>query len=121
MKKKKYIKCIFFAKCLFLASPFILLLGLYVVKDPFMVLREYEDYDHPEVRYPHFGYMTWKKYKKYDPVKHYDSFIIGASCSAAFQSYEWKRYIKGTPFRLLGSNENLYEAAAKINKLIDEK
>lgn len=121
MKKKQDSKYILLIKSLLLALPFIALIGLYIVKDPFMILREYDDYDHPEVRYPHFGYMTWMKYKKYDAIKHYDSFIIGASCSAAFQSYEWKKYIKGTPFRLLGSNENLYETAAKINKLIDEK
>lgn len=109
MEKKKYIKCIFFAKCLFLASPFILLLGFYVVKDPFMVLREYEDYDHPECVLTNVGHISWLKFKKNNPSKHYDSFILGASCTAGFQSNYWKRYIKGNIIRLTSNNNSLYE------------
>ena len=53
MKKtyKQLIKIV--AKTLLLATPFIFLLTIYFVKDPHMVLREYEDYDHPVLKQQH--------------------------------------------------------------------
>lgn len=48
MKQHKTIRRFYF-RCALLALPFLLLGVLYVVEDPFMVLRRYADYDHPKV------------------------------------------------------------------------
>ena len=63
MKKKKYIKCIFLLKTLLVALPVIVLITFYVVKDPFMILREYDDYDHRECVLTNVGYIIWLKFK----------------------------------------------------------
>ncbi len=47
-----------------MALPFLLLGVLYVVEDPFMVLRRYADYDHPKVCQSE-GTVSWLKYKAY--------------------------------------------------------
>ena len=119
MKKtyKQLIKIV--AKTLLLATPFIFLLTIYFVKDPYMVLREYEDYDHPVLKQQHIGYVTWHKFLKYNPEKHYDSFIMGASGTAAFTCDEWNKHIHGTPIRIASFDEGLYDTYAKM-KALDE-
>jgi membrane protein len=107
------------AKTLLLAMPFIFLLTIYFVKDPYMVLREYEDYDHPVLKQQHVGYVTWHKFLKYNPQKHYDSFIMGASTTSVFTCEEWNKHIQGTPIRIASLNEGLYDTYAKI-KALDE-
>ena len=118
MKKyKSLIKVV--AKTLLLAAPFIFLLTIYFVKDPFIVLREYEDYDHPVLRRQHLGYITWHKFLKYNPEKHYDSFIMGASGSLAFTCDEWNKHIKASPIRMISFDEGLYNTYARM-KALDE-
>jgi membrane protein len=57
MKKKQNFKYTLFIKSLFLAVPFITLIGLYIVEDPFMILREYDDYDHPKFVLNNIGHI----------------------------------------------------------------
>ncbi len=61
MKQHKTIRRFYF-RCALLALPFLLLGVLYVVEDPFMVLRRYADYDHPKVCQSE-GTVSWLKYK----------------------------------------------------------
>ncbi|WP_448924526.1 hypothetical protein [Hoylesella nanceiensis] len=117
MKKKQNFKYILFIKSLFLALPFIALCGLYVVEDPFMILREYDDYDHPKFVLNNIGHIGWLKFKKNNPSKHYDSFILGASCTAAFQSNYWREHIKGSVIRLTSNNNSLYELVEMLEAL----
>jgi membrane protein len=117
MKKKKYIKCIFLLKTLLVALPVIVLITFYVVKDPFMILREYDDYDHPECVLTNVGYISWLKFKKNNPSKHYDSFILGASCTAMYQSVYWRKHIEGSVIRLTANNNSLYELAEILEAL----
>ena len=120
MKKKQNFKCILLIKSLFLAVPFITLLGLYIVKDPFMILREYDDYDRPEFVLSNIGHISWLKFKKNNPSKHYDSFILGASCTAAYQSDFWQKHIKGSVIRLTSNNNSLYELVEMLEALEKE-
>ena len=96
-----------YVKVLLLAFPFIVCLGVYIYNDPFMVIKHYDDYDHPVVMIQSEGPIGWYKYKNYRDTMHYDSFIMGSSCTMAFQSSEWKKYIKGSPFRLFSNSEGL--------------
>ncbi|WP_315511638.1 hypothetical protein [Hoylesella nanceiensis] len=120
MKKKQNFKCILLIKSLFLAVPFIALIGLYIVKDPFMILREYDDYDRPEFVLSNIGHISWLKFKKNNPSKHYDSFILGASCTAAYQSDFWQKHIKGSVIRLTSNNNSLYELVEMLEALEKE-
>ena len=120
MKKKQDSKYILLIKSLLLALPFIALIGLYIVKDPFMILREYDDYDHPEFVLSNIGHISWLKFKKNNPSKHYDSFILGASCTAAYQSNFWQKHIKGSVIRLTSNNNSLYELVEMLEALEKE-
>lgn len=117
MKKKQNFKYTLFIKSLFLALPFIALCGLYVVEDPFMILREYDDYDHPKFVLNNIGHIGWLKFKKNNPSRHYDSFILGTSCSNSFQSSYWKKYINGNIIKLNSNNESLYELVEVLEAL----
>lgn len=117
MKKKQDFKYILLIKSLFLALPFIALIGLYIVEDPFMILREYDDYDHPKFVLSNIGHIGWLKFKKNNPSKHYDSFILGASCTAAYQSNFWQKHIKGSVIRLTSNNNSLYELVEMLEAL----
>lgn len=117
MKKKQDSKYILLIKSLLLALPFIALIGLYIVEDPFMILREYDDYDHPKFVLSNIGHIGWLKFKKNNPSRHYDSFILGASCSNSYQSRYWKKYIKGNVIRLNSNNESLYELVEFLEAL----
>lgn len=120
MNKKQDSKYILLIKSLLLALPFIALIGLYIVKDPFMILREYDDYDHPEFVLSNIGHISWLKFKKNNPSKHYDSFILGASCTAAYQSNFWQKHIKGSVIRLTSNNNSLYELVEMLEALEKE-
>lgn len=103
-----------------LILPFSLASLWYVRKDPFMVLRHYSDYDHSEV-FQNEGTMSWYKYKLYRNKMHYDSFLMGNSCTKAFMSKDWNRYIHGMPFRLFNNAEGVADLYYKLAALDAQK
>lgn len=109
----------FYLKCLLLASPFLLLLGIYVADDPFMVLRKYTDYDHSRVCLSE-GATAWTKYKMLRNERHYDSFIMGNSCTRGFLCSDWKQHIQGSPFRFFSNAEGLGDICVKLEALAKE-
>ena len=113
--KKKNIST-FYIKCLLLSLPFIALIVLYILKDPFMVVRKYHDYDHPEVCESE-GTVGWFKYKMLRNKMHYDSFIMGTSCTKAFNTQEWNKYIHAHPYRLFSNAEGLADLYIKLKAL----
>lgn len=115
MKQHKTIRRFYF-RCALLALPFLLLGVLYVVEDPFMVLRRYADYDHPKVCQSE-GTVSWLKYKAYRDSMHYDSFIMGSSCTKAFSTADWNQYIHGRPFRMFCNNEGVADLCQKLEAL----
>jgi hypothetical protein len=114
MKQKRLYT--FYLKCLLLALPFILLLAFYIWKDPFMVLRPHHDYDHCKVC-QNEGAVSWMKYKMYRNRMHYDSFIMGNSCTKAFPSSVWNQYVHGHPFRMFANTEDLGGICMKLEAL----
>jgi hypothetical protein len=106
----------FYMKCFFLFLPFILILVFYFIADPFMVLRKYHDYDHNIVA-QNEGAIGWYKYKMYRDSVHYDSFIMGNSCTMSYMGEAWKKHIHGTPFRLFANSEGLPGLYLKLNAL----
>lgn len=106
----------FYMKCAFVCLPFILLIALYFINDPFMVLHRYTDYDHSYVE-QNQGAVGWYKYKLYRNKVHYDSFIMGNSCTMSYTGKEWKKYINGTPFRFFSNSEKLPNMLEKLQAL----
>jgi len=83
----------FYTKVIILCIPFIVALGLYFYFDPFMVLRTYPRYDQSDV-FINENLIGWKIYQKYKKIKHFNSFIMGNSCTQAFKCKEWEKYLK---------------------------
>ena len=106
----------FIIKCVLAASPFLALLISYFVLDPFMVLRHYDDYDSPSIQQSE-GMIAWTKYKDHRKQMRYDSFIFGTSCSKAFRTYDWNRYIKGRPYRMFCNDEGIGDILLKLQAL----
>lgn len=111
-KKSKSLKIMIY-KCIMLAIPFVILLGTYVYNDPFMVLRSYNDYDHSYV-FLNENVVGYNKYMKYRQKAHYDSFILGNSCTMAFCSADWSKYVHGSCFRFFGNAEGLADVYKKV-------
>lgn len=108
---------LFLLKCVLLILPFLTLLGLYFYDDPFEVLHEYKDYYKSPVAVNE-GYVGWQYYRmQRDSVK-YNSFLLGNSCTMAFQAKDWEKYIPGgRAIRLYGSAERLGNIYRKVRAL----
>ena len=74
------------------AIPMSVLIGLYVALDPMLTLRWHPDMM-PDRFLPNKGNVTVKQFEHYNPEKHYDSFIIGASISINHWLEDWKVYL----------------------------
>lgn len=106
----------FIVKSLLLSFPFLFALTCYVIRDPFMVLRQYDDYDHSPIC-QNEGYVAWQKYKLYRHKAHYDAFLMGNSCTKAFSCDTWNSYVHGHPFRLFCNNLGLADLCQVLDAL----
>lgn len=79
----------FTMKLSILLTPFIALLVVYFLNDPFMVLRHYNRYDNSPVMLNE-GYISWQMYMNNRDSIAFDSFIMGNSCTMAYQCHEWE-------------------------------
>ena len=83
--------------CLLAALPVFMLVALYVVKDPFHVVKPY----HGRVYNPgdsialtiNWGHVTVESFKYFDPQEHFDSFIFGSSLSGYYRIKDWQPYL----------------------------
>lgn len=103
---------------LFLGSlPFVAALVVYFINDPFMVLKSYNRYDRPEL-FLNEGMVSWRTYLNYKDSLHYDSFIMGNSCTMAYNTVEWEKYLdKGHAMRFFDNSECLGGACQKLQVL----
>ena len=86
----------FILKALFLASPIIILLVIYLVIDPFKVIRTYSTYYQSGV--PDYitldkDYVSSQTFLNNVSTYNYDSYILGDSRSIVFEIDTWKKYI----------------------------
>lgn len=103
--------------------PAILLVGVYVVKDPFGVLTPYDGHslatgDTLQLTV-NTGYVSNEAFKFFEPTHHYDSFIFGSSLSGYYRIHDWKRYLPGgaSAFHFNASRETLQGILNKLNFL----
>lgn len=76
--------------------PSVILVAIYVALDPFLTLREYDNYYTEYDRYqptPNIGLVTIESFDKHYPQEQYNSFIFGSSYSMNYLIEDWKTYI----------------------------
>ena len=107
-------------KSVWFALPFWALMALYVYDDPFMVLRKHDLYDSDVMlNEQHVG---WQIYKNHNDSVHFNSFILGNSCTMAFRCGEWEKYLApgDRAIRLFGNGETLKAISLKLHALEKE-
>lgn len=104
-------------KSVLFAIPFWALIALYVYDDPFMVLRKYDLYDSEVMLNEH--HVGWKIYKNHKDSVHFNSFILGNSCTMAFPCGEWEKYLDSgdRAIRLFGNSESMKAIILKLRAL----
>lgn len=107
-------------KSLWFALPFWALMALYVYDDPFMVLRKYDLYDSDVMLNEH--HVGWQIYKNHNDSVHFNSFILGNSCTMAFRCGEWEKYLDpgDRAIRLFGNAESMKAIILKLHALENE-
>lgn len=107
----------FTMKLSILLMPFIALLAVYFLNDPFMVLKHYERYDKSPILLNE-GYIGWQMYMNNRDSIAFDSFIMGNSCTMAYQCHEWEKYLDGgRAVRLFGNAESMAAICQKLQAL----
>ncbi len=104
-------------KLVLFAMPFWALIALYVYDDPFMVLRKYDLYDSDVMlNEQHVG---WQIYLNHNDSVHFNSFILGNSCTMAFRCGEWEKYLDSgdRAIRLFGNAEGMKAISLKLRTL----
>lgn len=100
--------------------PFWALIALYLYDDPFMILRKYDLYDSDVMLNEH--HVGWRIYKNHNDSVHFNSFILGNSCTMAFRCGEWEKYLApgDRAIRLFGNGESMKAISLKLHALDNE-
>ena len=103
----------------FIGIPFVVLIVVYLITDPFKMLRpfglEYFDQANRD-------YISSELFLRNDPIYHYNSFVFGSSRCGAFNTYHWKQRLQNnaSPFLFQAWGESLTGIEQKIS-FIDNK
>ncbi len=89
-KKASVVKL--YGKLFLLALPFLPLIAFYFICDPDMILKKYRRFDQSEV-YLGEGHVGWQNYLNNRDSIPFNSFIMGNSCTMAFRTDEWEKYL----------------------------
>ena len=107
----------FILKLFIFLIPFISLLAVYFLNDPFMVLKHYDRYDNSPVMLNE-SYIGWQMYMNNRDSIAFDSFIMGNSCTMASPCREWEKYLNGgRAIRLFGNAESIAAIYKKLQAL----
>lgn len=106
--------------------PALLVVALYLIKDPFHVLKPYDG----KIYNPgdslsltiNWGHVSVESYKFFDPQGHYDSFIFGSSLSGYYLIKDWAPHLPADarPFHFNASRETLHGILNKLNWLTNK-
>lgn len=83
----------FITKILLFFSPILLVIGAFILLDPFRIIWHYEDYYEGTHIGINRGFVSTMVYINQKDKYNYDSFIFGNSRSIAYYEDEWKKYI----------------------------
>lgn len=96
----------------FVGIPFVVLVVVYVITDPFKTLRPFSFQYFDETNR---DYISSELFLKKDPIYHYNSFIFGSSRCCGFNTYQWKHYLP------LGASQYLFQAWGETLSGIEQK
>ena len=106
-------------------TPFICLILLYTILDPFKVVKKYDSYFVSDAMTGvtlNKDYVSTNTFNKYHPVFQYNSFIFGNSRSLFYEIADWQPHLHSGSncFHYDASGESLYAIHKKI-KYLDRK
>lgn len=114
----------FLIRAALLSAPMVLIVGVYLVRDPFRVVRHYDFGDYYDEAAPvelNRDYVSLELFRKYNPQKHFDAFVFGSSRTFPFHCDSWGRYLRGaSPFHYPGASETIYGIEKKLEYLDGE-
>ncbi len=115
----------FLKKSGLLAIPLVAVVVIYLLADPFKVIRNYPVFY--KSGYPCYislnrDYVSTTTFDKYYSTNHYNSFILGNSCSIFYEVKDWKQHLNSNPicFHFDAFAENIYGIYKKV-KYLDNK
>jgi hypothetical protein len=106
-------------KILLFCSPFLIILIVYIVMDPFVVLYNHEDYNKDFFINKNNDFVSTEIYLKKSKEINYDSFIFGSSTTLFISPATWKKYLNpaNEVFSFNASSEHIIGIWSKINYL----
>lgn len=111
-------------KLIALSLPLIVLVGIYVWMDPFMVIGQYEDYYNNRNRKLslNHGYVSLANFDNHYAQCHWDSYIFGNSRSRNWRVEDWLRYLapESKVYHMDAHSETLLGLTRKV-RYLDEK
>jgi len=117
MKKKNI--CHFVCKLGLLLLPLWLVITLYLIQDPFKVIRSYDTYyrdGKPTYVSVDHDYVSTQVLVNTYPLYRYNSYILGSSRSRFYPNSEWEKHIgtQNNSYHFDGSGETLYGVYRKL-------
>lgn len=108
----------FWLKVFLLLLPFSSVVAIYFIFDPFMVLHSYKRYDKTHILLGE-AYVGWQTYMINRDSIRYNSFIMGNSCTMAFKTTEWEKYLNSgdRAIRFFDAGESLGGVCQKLQAL----
>ncbi len=102
-------------KILIVLAPLIVAAALYLVFDPFEVVRRHDrHYGDPRVIY-NWDYNQTEVLRENYPRRHFDSYIFGSSRSKAFLPDDWREHLgTGRVFHYAAMSETLFGIERKL-------
>lgn len=96
----------------FIGIPMVLLVLLYLIIDPFRMLRPFDlDYFDNTNR----DYLSTELFLRNYPSQRYDSYIFGSSRACGINSYHWKKYLPA------GANQYVFQGWSESLTGIEQK
>ncbi len=111
-------KARFWLKIFLLLLPFSSIVAVYFIFDPFMVLHSYKRFDKSHVMLGE-AYVGWQNYMANRDSIGYNSFIMGNSCTMAFKTTDWEKYLNSgdRAVRFFEAGESLGGVCQKLQAL----
>jgi len=109
----------FVSRLLLMSIPFLILIGLFFLLDPFRILKSYPDYSENMFVIPNRDFVSTEMYLKNSKKYSYNAFIFGSSRTVAFKTASWKTYLpkQANPFVFDASGESIFGIYTKIKYL----
>ena len=109
----------FFSQALLFASPILIVLGMYVVLDPFRVVRHHDDISAGSFLPLNKDFASTTIYMRNARTHPFNSFLLGSSRTMAYRLDEWATHLPPTaePFAVDASKETLWGIEKKLQLL----